>query len=112
MSKLLLVALLLVGCDTIDKERTRAKLVDTQWDKGEIIDVTYYKTHGDDRFLQTFEMDGYKFVIYCNGYGSDMEVIIPLDTNSNELDEYIHMLEEENQLLGSLLAEKEIKEDE
>jgi len=28
-----------------------------------------------------------------------------LDTTCSELDEYIHMLEEENQILGSLLAE-------
>tara|TARA_R100001015_G_C4529465_1_gene96274 strand:+ start:490 stop:597 length:108 start_codon:yes stop_codon:yes gene_type:complete len=29
------------------------------------------------------------------------------DTNCNELDEYILMLEEENQILGSMLAECE-----
>ena len=30
-----------------------------------------------------------------------------LDTNCTELNEYIHMLEEENQMLGSMLAECE-----
>jgi hypothetical protein len=39
---------------------------------------------------------------------------IPLDQDAKvkELEEYIFRLEEENQLLGSLLAEKEIKDDE
>ncbi len=45
-------------------------------------------------------MDGYKFVVYSNGYGSAMQAI-PLNDNA----EYIRMLEEENQLLGSKLAE-------
>ena len=43
-----------------------------------MIDVKYYKTAADPRFLQTYEMDGYKFVIYNNGRGSAM-VAIPLN---------------------------------
>lgn len=96
--------LLLVGCDKLEQEKTRTELIGHEWDKAEMIDVKYYKTAADPRFLQTYEMDGYKFVIYNNGRGSAM-VAIPLDQNS----EYINMLEEENQILGSLLAEKEIK---
>ena len=106
MNKLLLVALLLVGCG----EKERAQKVDAEWSKAEMIDVKYYKTAADPRFLQTFEMDGYKFVIYHNGRGSAMQAIIPIDSTSKELDDYIRMLEEENQYFGSLLAEKEIKE--
>ena len=70
-----------------------------------MIDVKCYKSEVDPRYLQTFELDGYKFVIYTNGRGSAMQAIIPIDTTSKELDDYIRMLEEENQLLGSKLAE-------
>jgi len=102
MIRILLVTLLLVGCgDRMERAQKR----DTIWDKAEIIDVKYYKSAADPRYLQTFEMDGYKFVIYFNGRGSAMEAIIPIDTTSHELDDYIRMLEEENQLLGSKLAE-------
>lgn len=93
--------LLLVGCE---KEIERAQKLDAEWNKAEMIDVKYYKSNTDPRYLQTFEMDGYKIVIYTDGRGSAM-VTIPLNQDS----EYINMLEEENQLLGSLLAEKETK---
>ena len=75
MSKLLLAALLLVGCG---KELERAEKRNAVWDKAEMIDVKCYKSKVDPRYLQTFEMDGYKFVIYSNGRGSAM-VAIPLD---------------------------------
>jgi|TARA_R100001463_G_scaffold125098_1_gene182365 hypothetical protein len=104
MFKLLLVALLLVGCG---EHQERHNMLNQEWDKAKIIDVETYQTKGNPRFLQTFEMDGYKFVIFNNGYGSAMQAIIPIDTTSKELDEYIHMLEEENQILGSKLAEYE-----
>tara|TARA_Y100001937_G_C6956098_1_gene256813 strand:+ start:71 stop:379 length:309 start_codon:yes stop_codon:yes gene_type:complete len=102
MNKLLLVALLLVGCTAIEENQKKSLLRDSEWDKAELIDVKTYQTKSDDRFLETFEMDGYKFVIYFNGYGSAMQAI-PLNNNA----EYIRMLEEENQLLGSKLAEYE-----
>ena len=109
MTKVIIIlAILLVGCT---EQRQEAKARALSWENSKNIDITRYQSEEGVR-ISTFELDGYKFVIYLNGYGSDMEAIIPLDTNSNELDEYIHMLEEENQLLGSLLAEKEIKEDE
>ena len=77
MNKILLIALLLVGCDRLEQEKTAAEIADQEWDKAEMIDVTYYKNPGDPRFLETFEMDGYKFVIFFNSRGSAM-VAIPL----------------------------------
>ena len=100
MKKILLVALLLVGCGNLEQELTRAELAEQEWDKAEMINVKYYKNPGDPRFLETFEMDGYKFVIFFNNRGSAM-VAIPLNNDT----EYIRSLEEENQLLGSKLAE-------
>ena len=100
MIRILLVALLLVGCNRLEQEKTAAEIADQEWDKAEMIDVKYYKNPGDPRFLETFEMDGYKFVIFFNSRGSAM-VAIPLNNDA----EYIRSLEEENQLLGSKLAE-------
>ena len=74
MIRILLVALLLVGCST---ELERAEKRNAVWDKAEMIDVKCYKSEVDPRYLQTFELDGYKFVIYTNGRGSAM-VAIPL----------------------------------
>ena len=103
MIRVILVALLLVGCNDIERNQERNRLIGVAWDKAEMIDVTYYKSKSSDRFLESFEMDGYKFVIFNNGYGSAMQAI-PLDNNA----EYIRMLEEENQLLGETLAEYSI----
>ena len=100
MIRILLIALLLVGCDKLEQEKTRTELADEEWDKAEMIDFRYYKNPGDPRFVETFEMDGYKFVIFFNNRGSAM-VAIPLNNDT----EYIRSLEEENQLLGSKLAE-------
>ena len=97
MKKILLAALLLVGCET---ELERAEKRNAVWDKAEMINVKCYKSEVDPRYLQTFEMDGYKFVIFYNYHGSAMQAI-PLNNN----EEYIRSLEEENQLLGSKLAE-------
>tara|TARA_R100001480_G_scaffold96103_1_gene101132 strand:- start:54 stop:380 length:327 start_codon:yes stop_codon:yes gene_type:complete len=102
MIRILLVALLLVGCE---RELKRAEKRNAAWDKAEMIDVKYYKSNIDSKYLQTFKLDGYKFVIYTNGRGVAMQAIIPIDTTSHELDNYIRSLEEENQLLGSKLAE-------
>ena len=75
MIRILLAALLLVGCgkklDLVEKR-------DAVWDKAEMIDVKCYKSDTDPRYLQTFEMNGYKFVIYTNGRGSAM-VATPLN---------------------------------
>ena len=68
----------LVGCNRLEQEKTAAEIADQEWDKAEMIDVKYYKNPGDPRFLETFEMDGYKFVIFFNSRGSAM-VAIPLD---------------------------------
>lgn len=77
MKRILLVALLLVGCG----EKERAEKMDAEWNKAEMIDVKYYKSNTDSRYLQTFEMDGYKIVIYTNGRGSAM-VAVPLNENN------------------------------
>ena len=100
---IIVTSLLLVGCGTeIEKAHER----DVIWDKAEMIDVKYYKSDTDPRYIQTFEKDGYKFVIYTNGSGSAITTI-PLNNNA----EYIKLLEDENQLLGSMLAEYEIDHD-
>ena len=96
MIRILLVALLLVGCG----EKERVGKMDAEWNKAEMIDVKYYNSNTDPRYLQTFEMDGYKFVIFYNYHGSAMQAI-PLNNN----EEYIRSLEKENELLGSKLAE-------
>ena len=83
MKKILLVALLLVGCGNLEQELTRAELAEQEWDKAEMINVKYYKNPGDPRFLETFEMDGYKFVIFFNNRGSAM-VAIPLKNKEDE----------------------------
>ena len=83
MIRILLVALLLVGCGKLEQEKTRAELAEQEWDKAEMIGVKYYKNPGDPRFVETFEMYGYKFVIFFNNRGSAM-VAIPLKNKENE----------------------------
>ncbi len=78
MIRILLVALLLVGCDRLEEEKTAAEIANQEWSKAEMIDVKYYKNPGDPRFIETFEMDGYKFVIFFNARGSAM-VAVPLN---------------------------------
>ena len=80
MIRILLIALLLVGCE---KEMERAQKRDEICDKAEMIDVKYYKSDTDPRLLQTFEMDGYKVVIYTNGRGSAITTI-PLKNKKDE----------------------------
>ena len=80
MIRILLIALLLVGCE---KEMERAQKRDEIWNKAEMINVKYYKSDTDPRYLQTFEMDGYKIIIYTNGRGSAMQAI-PLKNKKNE----------------------------
>ena len=74
----------------IERNQEKNRLIGVAWDKAEMIDVMseYYKCKSsDNRFLQSFEMDGYKFVVFNNGYGSAM-VAVPLNNN----EEYIRML--------------------
>ncbi len=78
MIRILLVALLLVGCGRLKEEKSAAERANQEWSKAEMIDVKYYKNPGDSRFVETFEMDGYKFVIFFNARGSAM-VAIPLN---------------------------------
>ena len=78
MIRILLIALLLVGCDRLEEEKTAAEIANQEWSKAEMIDVKYYKNPGDPRFVETFEMDGYKFVIFFNARGSAM-VAVPLN---------------------------------
>ena len=73
----------LVGCNHIERNQEKNRLIGVAWDKAEMIDVKYYKCKSSDRFLQSFEMDGYKFVVYNNGYGSAM-VAIPLKNKEDE----------------------------
>jgi len=109
MNKLLLAALLLVGCG--DKERSEK--YEDDWSKAKPLVMERYIDGSSyyERKISTFIMDGHKIIVYHTSYGARM-VAIPLDQDAKvkELEEYIFRLEEENQLLGSLLAEKEIKE--
>ena len=73
----------LVGCNAIEQEKTRTEISDEEWSKAEMIDVKYYKHPGDPKFVKTFEMDGYKFVIFFNHRGSAM-VAVPLNNKENE----------------------------
>lgn len=111
MNKLLLAALLLVGCG----EKERLIKQKEEWDNAQQLEVERYvdKSNYHHGNVSTFIMDGHKIIVYHTSYGARM-VAIPLDQDAKvkELEEYIFRLEEENQLLGSLLAEKEIKEDE
>jgi hypothetical protein len=68
----------LVGCGGLNQELSRAELADQEWSEAEMIDVKYYKHPGDPKFVKTFEMDGYKFVIFFNHRGSAM-VAVPLN---------------------------------
>ena len=70
----------LVGCEAYNEEQVRQDKIGAAWGESELLDVTYYQSEHNGRFLQTFEMDGYKFVIFNNGYGSAM-VAIPLNNN-------------------------------
>ena len=72
MIRILLIALLLVGCG---KKLEIVEKRDAAWNKAEMINVKYYKSDTDPRYVQTFEMDGYKIIIYTNGRGSAMQAI-------------------------------------
>lgn len=103
MNKLLLVALLLVGCG----EKERVDQYEKDWSNAKPLKVERYIDTSNyyEARVSTFIMDEHKIIVYHSSYGARL-VAIPLNNNA----EYIRILEEENQLLGSLLAEKEIKE--
>lgn len=109
MNKLLLVALLLVGCG----EKGRVEQYEKDWSNAKPLKVERYidESNYHEAKVSTFIIDDHKIIIYHSSYGGRL-VAIPLDQDAKvkELEEYIFRLEEENQLLGSLLAEKEIKE--
>ena len=109
MNKLLLAALLLVGCG----EKERVEKYKADWENAQQLEVERFvdKSSYYNGNVSTFIMDGHKIIVYHTSYGARL-VAIPLnqDAKVKELEEYIFRLEEENQLLGSLLAEKEIKE--
>ena len=105
---IIVTSLLLVGCgNKIEKAQKR----DVIWGKAEMIDIKCYKSGTDPRYIQTFKMDGYKFVIYTNGRGSAMVTIPSITIPSINDVGYIKLLEDENQLLGSMLAEYELDHD-
>ena len=101
MIRILLVALLLVGC----KGRVEVNTFEEDWSKAKSLKMERYidKSGYYDRKVSTFIMDDHKIIIYHSSYGGRM-VAIPLNNN----EEYIRMLEEENQLLGETLAEYSI----
>ena len=109
MNKLLLVALLLVGCG----EKGRLEQHEKDWSNAKPLKVERYidESNYHEAKVSTFIIDDHKIIVYHSSYGGRL-VAIPLDQDAKvkELEEYIFRLEEENQLLGSLLAEKEIKE--
>ena len=53
MIRILLVALLLVGCNRLQQEKTAAEIADQEWDKAEMIDVKYYKILFSEYVLKT-----------------------------------------------------------
>ena len=108
MKRILLVALLLVGCGD---ELGRKQKHEEEWSNAKPLKVERYIDESNyyEAKVSTFIIDDHKIVVYHSSYGGRM-VAIPLnqDEKVKELEEYIFRLEEENQLLGSLLAEKEI----
>ena len=67
----------------------------------EVINAKIYKTEIHADIIETFEMDGYKVILWHNGYGSDMEVI-PIENST--INRKCKELWEENQIFSSMLA--------
>ena len=106
MIRILLAALLLVGCEKEGyiKEMERSDKHKKDWSKAKVLKVERYIDESSyyHNKVSTFIMNNHKIIIDHGSYGGRM-VAIPLNNN----EEYIRMLEEENQLLGSKLAEYE-----
>ena len=98
MIRILLIALLLVGCGD-NKKSDKYK---EDWSKAKVLKVERYIDESSyyHNKVSTFIMDNHKIIVYHGSYGGRM-VAIPLNNDA----EYIRSLEEENQLLGSKLAE-------
>ena len=68
-----------------------------------------YKTDGVwEQHIEVFEMDGYKVILWENGYGSDMEIIPSDDLKVyQQLSDDYEKLWNENQKFSSMLSEIE-----
>tara|TARA_R110002020_G_scaffold431389_1_gene641381 strand:+ start:62 stop:307 length:246 start_codon:yes stop_codon:yes gene_type:complete len=81
MNKLLLVALLLVGCG----EKGKVEQYEKDWSDAKPLEVERYldKSQLYDVKVSTFIMDDYKIIVYHSSYGGRL-VAIPLKQKSND----------------------------
>ena len=81
MNKLLLVALLLVGCG----EKGKVEQYEKDWSNAKPLEVERYldKSQLYDVKVSTFIMDDYKIIVYHSSYGGRL-VAIPLKQKSND----------------------------
>jgi hypothetical protein len=107
MIRILLVTLLLVGCgDELGRKEKHEK----EWSNAKPLKVERYIDESNyyQAKVSTFIIDDHKIIVYHSSYGGRL-FAIPINKNEKikVLESYIDSLEQENQLLGSLLAEKE-----
>jgi hypothetical protein len=78
MKRILLVALLLVGCG----EKGRVEKHEEEWSNAKPLKVERYidKSNYYDGKVSTFIMDGHKIIVYHTSYGARL-VAIPLTKN-------------------------------
>ena len=81
MNKLLLVALLLVGCG----EKGKVEQYEKDWSNAKPLEVERYldKSQLYDVKVSTLIMDDYKIIVYHSSYGGRL-VAIPLKQKSND----------------------------
>ena len=79
MNKLLLAALLLVGCG----EKGRVEKYEKDWEHAKPLKVERYidKSNYYEAKVSTFIMDDYKIIVYHSSYGGRL-VAIPLKQNT------------------------------
>lgn len=94
--------LALTSCSKEHRQESEQRL--EKRNNAEKINAKIYKTMYDSDIIETFEMDGYKLILWHNGYGSDMEVI-PIESSMDN--KKCKELWEENQIFSSMLAEIE-----